>query len=71
MRNTQRTLNNFPASLDSLTNLTDLDLSQNDLPKIPEALFALANLKRFNFSSNQITELPTGKLMQKIKQLSR
>lgn len=59
MRNTQRTLTNIPSSLDSLTNLSDLDLSQNALPKIPEAIYSLINLKRLNLSDNQITELST------------
>lgn len=57
MRDTQRTLSNIPANLDSLTNLTDLDLAQNSLPKVPEALYALPNLKRLNLSDNEIFEL--------------
>lgn len=57
MRNTQRTLANIPSSLDSLTNLSDLDLAQNALPKIPEAIYSLINLKRLNLSDNQISEL--------------
>lgn len=60
MRNTQRTLSNFPTSLESLTNLQDLDLAQNALPKVPEALYSLPNLKRLNLSENEITELSTG-----------
>lgn len=60
MRNTQRTLSNFPTSLESLTNLQDLDLAQNALPKIPEALYSVPNLKRLNLSDNEITELSTG-----------
>lgn len=61
MRNTQRTLANFPSSLETLSNLSDLDLSQNSLPKIPDALFSLPNLKRLNMSENEIAELPSGK----------
>ncbi|CAH0380666.1 unnamed protein product [Bemisia tabaci] len=57
MRNTQRNLNNMPPSLESLVNLTDLDLSQNDLPKVPDALYTLTNLKRLNLSVNKIEEL--------------
>lgn len=57
MRNTQRTLANMPPSLESLTNLTDLDLSYNDLPKVPDALYTLPGLKRLNLSNNAITEL--------------
>lgn len=57
MRDTQRTLNNIPGSMDSLTNLTELDLAQNALPKVPEALYSLRNLCRLNISDNEITEL--------------
>lgn len=57
MRDTQRTLNNIPGSMDSLTNLTELDLAQNALPKVPEALYSLRNLHRLNLSDNEITEL--------------
>lgn len=64
MRNTQRTLSNFPNSLESLANLTDLDLAQNALPKIPEALYSLPNLKRLNLSDNDITELSIGKYLK-------
>ncbi|XP_055619674.1 protein flightless-1 [Toxorhynchites rutilus septentrionalis] len=57
MRNTQRTLTNFPTSLDSLSNLQELDLSQNALSKIPDALYNLANLKRLNLNDNVIQEI--------------
>ena len=57
MRDTQRTLNNIPGSMDSLTNLTELDLAQNALPKVPDALYSLRNLRRLNLSDNEITEL--------------
>nr|XP_056722154.1 protein flightless-1 homolog [Euleptes europaea] len=57
LRNTQRTQSNLPTSLDGLTNLTDVDLSCNDLSRIPECLYTLANLRRLNLSSNQIAEL--------------
>ncbi|XP_054268551.1 protein flightless-1 [Macrosteles quadrilineatus] len=57
MRNTQRTLANLPASLEMLTNLQDLDLSFNNLPKVPDALYTLPTLRRLNLSSNCITEL--------------
>lgn len=59
MRDTQRTLNNIPSSLETLTNLQELDLSQNDLPRVPDALYSLVNLRRLNLSDNQITELST------------
>ncbi|XP_065367478.1 protein flightless-1 [Calliphora vicina] len=57
MRNTQRTLLNFPTTLDSLSNLAELDLSQNNLPKVPDCVYNLPNLKRLNLSDNAITEL--------------
>lgn len=57
MRNTQRTLHNFPTNLDSLSNLSELDLAQNNLPKIPDCLYNLPNLKRLILSDNSITEL--------------
>lgn len=60
MRNTQRNLNNFPSTIDNLTNLTDLDLAQNEITKIPDAIFCLPNLKRLNLSENEITELSAG-----------
>lgn len=59
MRDTQRTLNNIPSSLETLTNLQELDLSQNDLPRVPDALYSLSNLRRLNLSDNQIMELST------------
>ena len=59
MRNTQRTLNNIPSRLESLTNLQELDLSQNALPRVPDALYSLPNLRRLNLSDNDITELST------------
>ncbi|KAI8796832.1 protein flightless-1 [Biomphalaria glabrata] len=57
MKNTQRTLNNFPTGLDTLTNLQDVDLSYNTLTRVPEALYKLESLKRLNLSDNEITEL--------------
>lgn len=57
MCDTQRTLNNIPSSLESLTNLQELDLSQNSLPRVPDALYLLSNLKRLNLSDNEITEM--------------
>lgn len=60
MRNTQRTLQNFPTNLENLANLRELDLAQNSLPKVPDALYSLPNLTRLNLSENEITELSTG-----------
>ncbi|CAH1638328.1 unnamed protein product [Spodoptera littoralis] len=57
MRNTQRTLANLPSSLDTLSNLSDVDLSKNALTKVPDALYSLLSLKRLNLSDNEITEV--------------
>ncbi|XP_063536597.1 protein flightless-1 [Cydia strobilella] len=57
MRNTQRTLANLPTSLDTLSNLSDVDLSKNALTKVPDALYSLLGLKRLNLSDNEITEV--------------
>ncbi|XP_060578939.1 protein flightless-1 homolog isoform X2 [Ruditapes philippinarum] len=57
LRNSQRTLANFPAALDSLNFLQDIDLSRNELPRVPEPLYKLSSLKHLNISDNQITEL--------------
>ncbi|XP_011308907.1 protein flightless-1 [Fopius arisanus] len=71
MRNTQRTLNNIPSSLESLTNLQELDLSENALPRVPDALYSLSNLKRLNLSDNDITEISTAlELWQKLETLN-
>ncbi|CAG9864201.1 unnamed protein product [Phyllotreta striolata] len=71
MRNTQRNLNNFPSNLESLMNLSDVDLAQNNLPKVPDALYSLVNLKRLNLSENEITELSTAiEMWQKLETLN-
>nr|XP_033819549.1 protein flightless-1 homolog [Geotrypetes seraphini] len=57
MRNTQRTQSNLPTSLEGLTNLSDVDMSLNELIRIPECLYTLPSLKRLNLSSNLICEL--------------
>ncbi|KAI8436975.1 hypothetical protein MSG28_010385 [Choristoneura fumiferana] len=56
-----RTLANLPTSLDTLSNLSDVDLSKNALTKVPDALYSLLNLKRLNLSDNEITEKQTDK----------
>lgn len=61
MRNTQRTVANLPTSLDTLSNLSDVDLSKNALTKVPDALYSLQSLKRLNLSDNEITEVSSGK----------
>ncbi|KAJ9590157.1 hypothetical protein L9F63_016713, partial [Diploptera punctata] len=71
MRDTQRTLSNIPGSMDSLTNLRELDLAQNALPKVPEALYSLRNLRRLNLSDNEITELSqTIEMWQQLRTLN-
>lgn len=60
MRNTQRTLQNFPTNLENLGNLREIDLAQNSLPKVPDSLYSLANLRRVNLAENKITELSSG-----------
>lgn len=57
MSNTQRTIQNFPTSLDSLSNLVELDLSRNSLQKVPQCLYNMPNMRRLNLSENDITEL--------------
>ena len=57
LRNTQRSIQNIPTTLDNLDSLIDIDLSKNSLPKVPTLLFSLPNLKRLNLSDNAITEL--------------
>lgn len=58
MRNTQRSLTNFPNNLEALGNLTDIDLSKNTLTKIPDGLFTVPTLRRLNLSENQLKEIP-------------
>ena len=57
LRNTQRTIGNFPTSLSMLTFLSDIDLSYNELTRVPEALYQLTTLERLNLSFNEIDEL--------------
>ena len=66
MRNTQRTLANLPSSLDTLSNLSDVDLSKNALTKVPDALYSLLSLKRLNLSDNEITEVSSGEILYNI-----
>ncbi|CAI4229081.1 unnamed protein product [Auanema sp. JU1783] len=62
MRNTNRTLDNIPPTLDDLENLTDVDFAENNLSAVPDALFKLKNLRKLDISSNKITNfvLPEG-----------
>ena len=57
MKNTQRTLQNIPTTLESLVNLTDVDISRNNLKKVPDALYTIFNLKRLNLSDNSINDI--------------
>ncbi|KAL7745344.1 hypothetical protein ACLKA6_015362 [Drosophila palustris] len=57
MSGTQRTLLNFPTSIDSLANLCELDLSHNGLPKLPDCVYNVSTLVRLNLSDNEINEL--------------
>lgn len=57
MRNTQRTVINTPVSLDACAVLSDVDFSQNNLPRIPDVLYTLSTLKRLNLSDNCISEV--------------
>lgn len=57
LRNTQRSMSNFPSSLENLKNLEDVDLSYNEFTRIPESLYTCSTLKRLNMSSNKLNEL--------------
>lgn len=62
---------NFPASLDNLINLVELDITENQLPKIPDVIYNLINLKRFNVSDNEIKEIsPNIEALQKLETLN-
>eukprot|EP00053_Salpingoeca_punica_P019261 m.193614 g.193614 ORF g.193614 m.193614 type:complete len:1373 (+) comp17602_c1_seq5:88-4206(+) len=58
LRATGRTAANLPPGLHELTNLTDLDLSENDIAELPEALTQLPALRRLNMGDNKIATLP-------------
>lgn len=57
LRNTQRSISNFPSSLENLKFLEDVDLSCNEFTRIPECLYTCPTLRRLNMSNNQIHEL--------------
>ena len=52
--------NSMVLGVESLTNLCDVDVSQNELPAVPEALYKLEGLKRLNLADNNIRELSNG-----------
>ncbi|XP_075239322.1 protein flightless-1 homolog [Convolutriloba macropyga] len=58
LKNTGRSLENFPVEIAKCANLYDLDLSENSLPSVPRSLFECGSLKRLNLSDNCIAELP-------------
>lgn len=71
MSNTQRTLQNFPAFSNNLSNLAELDLSKNALQKVPPCLYSMPNLQRLNLSENDIQELSAEvELWQKLETLN-
>uniref|UniRef100_A0A915C440 Protein flightless-1 homolog n=1 Tax=Parascaris univalens TaxID=6257 RepID=A0A915C440_PARUN len=57
MRNTNRTLDNIPLTLDDVDNLQDVDFSYNDLPVVPDCLYKLKNLRKLDISHNQIKRI--------------
>ena len=63
LRNTGRTTDSIPAELGTaLVNLTELDLSQNNLDAIPATLDNLRSLRRLNLSGNAIGSIETHQL---------
>lgn len=69
MRNTNRTLDNLPPTLDDLENLRvtifgpyflqDVDFAENSLTSVPEALFKLKNLRKLDLSGNKVDFVPS------------
>ena len=57
VRATQRSTSNVPASLESLVDVDEIDLSHNELSKIPDGLFALTSLRKLNMSNNILNDL--------------
>ena len=51
-------LNELPAEIAELTNLTTLDLSYNQLNELPAEIAELTNLTTLDLSYNQLNELP-------------
>ncbi|KAI6200973.1 hypothetical protein M3Y96_00791600 [Aphelenchoides besseyi] len=57
LQNTNRTLNNLPLSLEDMPNISELDLSGNELSVIPDAVFTLKKLRKFNMSRNKLSSV--------------
>lgn len=57
-RNAPAKLTELPASLEQLTQLRTLDVSNNELTTLPELLGLLTQLQTLKLSRNQITALP-------------
>jgi hypothetical protein len=53
-------LHQVPATIGIMGTLTQLDLSDNQLPCLPEGLCGLTQLKQLNLNNNCLTELPDG-----------
>ncbi|MDZ7964817.1 MAG: COR domain-containing protein, partial [Nostoc sp. DedSLP03] len=61
----------IPEALAKLTNLTQLDLRNNQITQIPEALAKLTNLTQLDLNGNQITQIPLEILNSKdVKEIS-
>ncbi|NEO37599.1 MAG: leucine-rich repeat protein [Moorea sp. SIOASIH] len=48
----------MPDNINDISNLNQLDLSDNKLNKLPESIGNISNLTRLDLSSNQLTSLP-------------
>jgi internalin A len=60
LRGLRLTDHELPDALADLTNLSDLDLSENHLSGVPEVVLRLTNLRSLTLTFNQITALPNG-----------
>lgn len=51
---------NLPRDKEGLVNLTDLNLSHNQLTELPKEIVNLVNLTKLNFGFSPLTKLPKG-----------